>query len=231
MSNNYFNKYLKYKKLHLNLKKNPNIKDGMRPTLSLTLDPISQRKEQKIQFVSDRIKHMSKEDVECIFSQIKPQIKNINIDFNKICEIKGRKIIKVNKIIYISLEEGFEKEITEIVNMGFYMSSGKSRQTGLENIWLPTTGISSNGIIPDCNQIKLNKLEDEYLTYLDSDATLDNKYKKSLELEPYLRFINKINVVISIRLSELEVLDMFKQMKDMSEICDTILQNQVYSFI
>lgn len=105
------------------------------------------------------------------------------IDYKFLCNYKGRDIVYV-KIIIIN-----KKKIT--VNQAFFKSNGESRiGCNLKGYWLPTIGICISG--------NIMKLEDDYIYYLE-DPYIDNDLKilKCNDIYPYMRFINRINIIVS----------------------------------
>jgi len=150
------------------------------------------------------------------YNKIIEDLKHMNgiyvMELFGVTDISNIKLLRVNKVgfmfehyfIYIkSLMVGDEEVI---VNQMFYKSSGKSRKSGLEDIWLPTTGINTAGFI--------EKLEDEHILYYETLKRNKDYNKKYIneDLLLYKRFINKLNVLISKFLFEQERIskDIFK---------------------
>lgn len=161
------------------------------------------------------LKHMSYDFVINLFKSINTD-NIISIKLNKIGFMFEHYFVYIQSLIFIN-DNKIEENI--IVNQMFYKSSGLSRKTGLEGIWLPTVGI---------NNLKfIKKLEDEYIFEYDNLKTkkiYDKKYINK-DLLIYGRFINKINTIISKILLEEEQKypDIFKGKKIVDSATDDLI--------
>lgn len=137
--------------------------------------------------IIELLKKMSGLFVDNLFTSL--NISNIiAININPIGFMFEHYFVYVKSCI-IRNESKIEEEIN--VNQTFYKSSGKSRTTGLENIWLPTNGINILNFI--------KKLDDNYIL-LYENLIYKKNYKKELIHENILiygRFITELNAKIS----------------------------------
>ena len=96
------------------------------------------------------------------------------------------------------------------INVMFYLSTGQSRGTGLENTWLPTTGISlKSKMLGDSSQIRIHKPEDEYILFYEkllADGNYNEEYVNN-DLLTYGRFMNNLNTKISKFMSTQELVN------------------------
>jgi hypothetical protein len=107
------------------------------PPIKLPVDDGSLLEEQiRLNTIRNKIKNMGLHEVEEIFAKfdVEPEWLIYRPHFI----INNRPIINVVEI----KERGKPRQI---INHKFYRSSGQSRGTGLNDVWMPTTGISPGG--------------------------------------------------------------------------------------
>ena len=166
-----------------------NLKGGSSKFPGLRKLDLSKKNEYNPSLITGKLTHMNKNDIIKIFKELeKYTISDLN--YHEVINIKGRPVIYV-KSIKINDEE-------KDINMGFYISSGTSRKTGLEGYWLPVTNIYKSSNILKGNEIfKYRKPEDKYI--MDSKEINPSNYN---ELQKYMRFINEENAIVSYYLSK-----------------------------
>ena len=122
------------------------------------------------------LKHMSDVDVIQIYREL-PHA-TIIIEYTPVFRLEDRTIVYVHSIKINGIENA--------INMAFYQSTGQSRGTGLEGIWLPTLGI-------DTTSRTIMKLEDYYIgKYTDVKQISNPENKSEIDnLIKYKRFINE----------------------------------------
>jgi hypothetical protein len=161
----------------------------IKPTLALkisTLDTSEESLNEQYPKHSDIIKslkHMDLPQVENIYSSISEHFLQ-NMVYYELFTYEERLFIYV-----VSIDvDG----VTTPVNMGFYKSTGTSRGTGLNNIWLPTLSMAPYGPII--------KAEDPYLLKYGIKGGVRNIDEEE-QLITYKRFINKQYALVSFFLS------------------------------
>tara|TARA_Y100000389_G_C17457936_1_gene519466 strand:- start:1221 stop:1883 length:663 start_codon:yes stop_codon:yes gene_type:complete len=120
-----------------------------------------------------KLKHMNKDDVFKLFQEFDTMPNNDDIHFNvqEIGEYDGRKLVEVD-------------------GQKFYKSTGTSRGTHLEGIFLPYDKINRDAYFPQDRRIQ--KIEDKYIL-----APLQELLPVKEELIKYGRFINEENAIKS----------------------------------
>jgi hypothetical protein len=136
--------------------------------------------------IVENLKRMSKADVEHIYSFISEHFLQKMV-YYELFTYDERTIIYV---VSIDIDG-----ITTQINMGFYKSTGTSRSTGLNDIWLPTTYIQQGWGVGH-----IGKPEDPYILKYEVPAGVRN-IEEEEELITYRRFINKPYALVSFFLS------------------------------
>jgi hypothetical protein len=139
--------------------------------------------------IPDLLKHMTDTQVLGIYKEFR-SVRLTNLVLYPIFIIQGRKIIYVD-----SLE--VDGQITK-VSSAFYQSSGKSRSTGLDGTWLPTTHITRE------EHFRLSKPEDELIIKYER-VEHDDSDPEQQTLMKYMRFINRTNALTSYFLSHYNI--------------------------
>jgi hypothetical protein len=173
--------------------------------IAITTNKGIQEEEDKFTIINSQLttlfislSKMSGRDIIKLYTEIEEEHKDDTIEFTIVrSPCSGRLIAHVSTLIH----KGNNLLLGE--NIMLYQSTGESRQTGLNNYWMPYSGENIEHVA---------KLEDKYVSALESYKTnnvfkyqipiLSNIIRNIISYNHYMRFISKAYLIASFLLKE-----------------------------